>query len=55
MKIEKLNEDIFKVTVLGNVSTQHEITILGPQTQPIPTPSPSRLVEEPKLIAQQQQ
>ena len=27
MKIEKLNEDVFKVTVLGNLTTQHEVTV----------------------------
>ena len=27
MKIEKLNEDIFKVTVSGSVATQHEVTV----------------------------
>ena len=27
MKIEKLTEDIFKVTVSGGVTTQHEVTI----------------------------
>ena len=27
MKTEKLNEDVFKVTVSGNVTTQHEVTV----------------------------
>ena len=27
MKIEKLTEDIFKVTVSGGVTTQHEVTV----------------------------
>ena len=27
MKIEKLSEDVFKVTVLGNLTTQHEVTV----------------------------
>ena len=27
MKIEKLTEDVFKVTVSGNVATQHEVTV----------------------------
>ena len=27
MKIEKLNEDVFKVTALGNLTTQHEVTV----------------------------
>ena len=27
MKIEKLNEDVFKVTVLENLTTQHEVTV----------------------------
>jgi len=28
MKIEKLTEDIFKVTVSGGVKTQHEVTVI---------------------------
>ncbi len=27
MKIEKVTEDVFKVTILGSVATQHEVTI----------------------------
>ena len=27
MEIEKLTEDIFKVTILGGVTTQHEVTV----------------------------
>ena len=27
MKIEKLTEDVFKVTVSGSVATQHEVTV----------------------------
>lgn len=27
MKIEKLTEDVFKVTVSGSVATQHEVTL----------------------------
>ena len=27
MKIEKLTEDVFKITVSGSVATQHEVTV----------------------------
>jgi hypothetical protein len=27
MKIEKLTEDVFKVTVSGSIATQHEVTV----------------------------
>ena len=27
MRVEKLSEDVFKVTVSGNVTSQHEVTV----------------------------